>query len=112
MTNLLPAGFETLEPFADYWAVDGTINRDARRGDSTAEQREAFYEATKGLLPQALAQLDQKPLSEFDDREQRLMNLVLSFAHVTLAVEMLGKAEPRHAMFRKVVPIRRSTAGA
>lgn len=112
MSNLLPAGYETLEPFVDYWAVEGTANRDKRRGESTEEQRNSFFEATKGLVPQALAQLDQKSLKAFDEREQRLMNLLLSFAQVTMSVEMLGKAEPRHAEFRKVMKINRSPADA
>jgi hypothetical protein len=110
MSNKLPQGYESLEPFVDFWAVHGTFNRDARRGESTAEQRNAFFEAAKPLVPQALAQLDQKPLKSFDEKEERLMNLLLSFAHVTMAVEMLGDAEPRHARFRKVMPFRRSPA--
>lgn len=110
MSTLLPAGYETLEPFVEFWAVTGSANRDARRGASTPAQREAFYEATKGLVPQALAELDATPLAGHSPAQQRLMNLLLSFAHVTLAVEMLAEAEARHAMFRKVMPITRSPA--
>jgi len=112
MSELLPAGYESLEPFVAYWAVDGTANRDRRRGDSTAEQRQLFFDAAKELVAKALQELDCKPLSQLDEREQRLMNLMLSFAHVTMAVEMLGDAEPRHAGFRKVMPIIRSPADA
>lgn len=110
MSNLLPAGFETLEPFTGSWAVSGTANRDRVRGDSTEEERLAFFDAAKGYVPKALELLDKKPLAEFDAREQRLMDLVLSFAHVTMAVEMLEKTEPRHAEFRKVMRITRSPA--
>lgn len=108
--SALPAGYEALEPFVAFWAVDGTANRDRRRGESSPDQRQAFFEATKGLVPQALAQLDGKPLNELDASEQRLMNLLLSFAHVTLAEEMMGKAEPRHARFRQHMRITRSPA--
>lgn len=112
MSNLLPAGFETLEPFTASWAVAGTANRDRVRGESTEEARQAFFDAAKGVVPKALELLDRKPLSAFDEREQRLMDLVLSFAHVTMAVEMLEKTEARHAQFRKVMRITRSPADA
>lgn len=112
MSHLLPAGYETLEPFVEYWAVDGTAARDRRRGDSTEAQRQAFFETAKGLVPGALAQLDAKPLAALDTSEQRLMNLMLSFAHVAMAVEMLGDAEPRHARFREAMRITRSPADA
>lgn len=112
MSDLLPAGYEELESFAAFWAVEGTANRDRRRTESTPEQRAAFFEAAKGLVPQALERLDKKPLKELDERERRLLNLLLSFAHVTMAVEMLDKAEPRHAEFRKVMRITRSPADA
>lgn len=39
------------------------------------------------------------------------MNLVLAFAHVTMAVEMLKDAEPRHAKFREVMRITASPEG-
>jgi hypothetical protein len=110
MSELLPSGYETLEPFAEAWAIAGTANRDRRRGESTDAERQAFFEAMKGFVPQALELLDGKPLTELDEREQRLMNMLLSFAHVTMAVEMLGRSEPRHAEFRKVMRITRSPA--
>ena len=110
MSDRLPAGFETLEFFVDRWSVSGSANRDRRRGESTEDERVAFFEAMKGLVPAALALLDAKPLGNHDEKEQRLMNLLLSFAHVTMAVEMLGKAEARHAEARKVMRITRSPA--
>ena len=112
MSKRLPEGFESLEYFVDRWAIEGSANRDARRGDSTEDERVAFFEATKGLVPAALELLDRKPLKELDEQENCLMNLLLSFCHVTMAVEMLGKAEPRHAQFRKAMPITRSPADA
>lgn len=112
MSTKLPVGFEALEPFVAGWAIAGTANRDRRRGDSTDAEREAFFNAAKGLVAPALDLLDKKSLGEFDESEQRLMNLMLSFAHVALAVEMLGKAEPRHAKFREVMKIQKSPADA
>ena len=111
MSALLPEGFASLEPFAAKWAVSGTAARAARRGDSTAEEREAFYEAAKDLLAPALAYLDARPLAEFSAQETRLMNMMLSLGHVALAVEGLGDDEPRHASMRQHMHITRSPAG-
>jgi len=112
MSALLPTGFEGLDPFVDFWAVSGSAERDRRRGESTADQRLSFFQAAKGLVPDALALLDARGLGNFDEREDRLMNLMLSFAHVTMAVEMLKDAEPRHARFREVMRITKSPADA
>lgn len=112
MSSALPAGYEALEPFVTGWAITGTANRDRRRGESSDEERVAFFNAAKDLVAPALDMLDQKSLADFDEKEKRLMDLLLNFAHVALAVEMQGKAETRHAGFRKVMRITRSTADA
>ncbi|MDE2403908.1 MAG: hypothetical protein KGM17_04215 [Sphingomonadales bacterium] len=110
MKQQLPAGYEALEYFVDRWAIKGTANRCRRRGEASPEERVAFFEAVKPILPRALEELDAKPLDQLDDREERLLDLLLSFAHVTHAVEMLGDAEPRHARFRLEMPFNRSSA--
>ncbi|HET8711843.1 MAG TPA: hypothetical protein VFM32_10725 [Spongiibacteraceae bacterium] len=112
MSTTLPAGFEALEPYVARWAISGTASRDRRRGESTEEERVAFFNAAKDLIGPALDLLDKKSMQDFDEKERRLMNLSLSFAHVALAVELLGKVESRHAQFRKVMRIQRSSAGA
>ena len=109
--SALPEGFAALEPYVAKWAVSGTVARAARRGDSTAEEREAFYAAGKDLLDQALAYLDTKPLGSFTAADNRLMDMMLSLAHVALAVEGLGDDEPRHATMRQYMHITRSPAG-
>lgn len=107
----LPDGYEVLEPFVDYWAVYGTQARDDKRTESTEAQRKAFYTIAKDHIPRALAELDQTPLADFNDKQNTLMNLLLGFAHVVNAVELLDKGEARHAMFRKDMPFTRSTSG-
>lgn len=106
----LPAGFETLEPFAATWAIEGANNRLQRRLTSSESERVAFFEAAKDLLPAALEHLDRKPLTQFDAREQRLMNLFLTFAHVALAVEIQRDHEPRHAEGARHITITRAPA--
>ncbi|CAN7489580.1 hypothetical protein LJR219_003360 [Phenylobacterium sp. LjRoot219] len=93
----LPSGFETLEPFVVSWAFDRAEARAGARRSSSAADRVAFFEAAKPLLAPALAYLDQKPLDQFDAKETRLMQLCLSFAHIAMAVEVLGDDEAKHA---------------
>ncbi len=107
----LPAGFEALEPFVAGWAISGTANRARRRDESTAEERVAFFDAAKGLAGAASAS-HRKPLSQLDEQEQRLMDLMLSFAHIAQAVEIQGDTEERHAKFRPEMQITRAPADA
>lgn len=109
MTSQLPPGFEALEPFAD-WAVAGANNRLQRRLTSREADRVAFFDAAKDLLPPALTYLDQKPLEQFDAAETRLMNLFLTFAHISLAVETQGDDEPKHAEGARHMTITRAPA--
>ncbi len=110
MATLLPAGFESLEPFAARFALAGTAARAQLRSDTSAEEREAFYAAAKDLISPALQMLDAKPLGDLDEAEQRLMNLCLAFAHIALAIEIQGPDEARHATLRSHMKIVRSTA--
>ncbi len=106
----LPEGFATLEPFVHRWAVAGTANRAALRTNSTAAQRQAFFDAAKDLAVPGLDLLDQKSFDQFDASEQRLMNLLLAFTHVAHAIEVQGDDEPRHAACREHMRITRSPA--
>ena len=108
----LPAGFEALEPFVDAWAVKGSATRARLRLDSGEAERVAFFEAAKDLLAPALARLDEKPLAGLDARERRLMDLMLAFAHIALAVEVQGEDEVRHARDARRLTITRAPADA
>ncbi|MBY0423012.1 MAG: hypothetical protein K2Q06_11965 [Parvularculaceae bacterium] len=109
-TSLLPPGFEPLEPFAATWAIDGAPERAARRSASTEAERRAFYAAALPLMAQALDALDRTPLAAHDAAERRLMLLMLSFAHVALAVEMQGPDEAKHTPHRDKMRITRAPA--
>lgn len=106
----LPAGFEALEQFVDFWAADSAAARSHRRDTSDEADRQAFYDAAVELAPKALAYLDALPLRELDESQQRLMKLVLSFGHVSMAVELQRDEEPEHAAWRPFMRITRSTA--
>ncbi len=109
---LLPPGFSALEPFVARWSVTGSARRAALRGETGPAEREAFYEAAAGYLAPALDHLDGKGLSGMDPADERLMNLMLSLAHVALAVEQQQGAEARHAQDREHMRITRTSAGA
>ncbi len=104
----LPDGFEVLEPFVELWSIEGAAQRAQRRLESTESDREAFFNAACELAGPALELLDQKPLDQLDDREQRLMNLMLSLAHVSLAVEIQRDQEDFHAEWAQRVQIIRA----
>lgn len=106
----LPEGFAALEPFVADWAIKGAHNRLQRRLDSDENERVRFFAAGKDLVPKALALLDGKPFDQFDAREQRLMDLVLSLAHVSLAVEIQRDDEPRHAEAARFMTIVKATS--
>ena len=106
----LPNGFESLLPFVEFWGVDTAAERAHCRDTSTESQRVDFYNAMLDLVPTALAHLDAKTFAQFDEREQRLMKLLLSFAHVSLAVELQRDQEPAHATNRSYMPITRAPA--
>lgn len=108
----LPGNFSSLEPYAADWALGGSAVRAARRGNSTPEEREAFYAAAVGELPRALDYLDARGIAGFDDADERLMNLMLSLGHVALAVEQQREAETRHAQDRAYMHITHTPAGA
>ena len=106
----LPAGFETLTPFVQIWAVNTAADRAHCRDISDEASRVAFYHAASDLVPKALAYLDAKPIGQFDESEQRLMKLLLSFAHVSMAVELQREEEPKHAKNRLYLRITRAPA--
>lgn len=106
----LPAGFAALSPFVDYWAANTAAGRADRRQRSDEENRQAFYAAANPLLPAALDYLDSKALGALNDSEQRLMQLLLSYAHVAMAVELHREEEPKHARDRHHLRITRAPA--
>lgn len=106
----LPRGFEALNSYVADWAIEGADNRHRRRIHSSKAEREAFFEAVKEVLPAALEHLDSKPLAAHDTAEKRLLNLLLTFAHVALAVEVQGDDEAKHAIGAGRITITRAMA--
>lgn len=106
----LPAGFEALEPFVSRWAIEGAHNRLLARLASEEAERVAFFNAAREALGPALDYLDTKPLAGFSHQDERLMLLLLSMAHISLAVEIQGDDEPKHAESARHMRITRAPA--
>ena len=110
MEPQLPAGFEPLQCFVRQWAAPTLAGRDTARLNSTADERKAFYDAAGALAPAALDHLDSRTLEAFTPGERALMSLMLSLAHVALAVELQGADEHLHARGARMMPITRGHA--
>jgi hypothetical protein len=109
-SSRLPEGFAPLEPFVDDWAVAGSAARAARRDDTSAAERQVFYQAAREFLEPALTLLDAKPLAKLDAKERRLLDLMLTLAHVSIAVEVQRDFEPKHTVMRRYMRITRTPA--
>ena len=107
--STLPGAFVALEPFVDDWAVTGCDARIRRRIASEPASRLEFYEAACPLLPAALEHLDAKGFNGLDESDVRLLDLLLTLAHVALAVEQQGDVEPVHARAHARFRIERSS---
>lgn len=107
---LLPESYSVLEPFAAGWALPTTAERTMRRSRSTPEERQAFYDAVSPLAAQILDELDQTPLAELSAEQKRLLDLVLAFGHVALAIEIQGPDEVQHSRWRDRMVVSRSPA--
>lgn len=106
----LPEGFAALEAFVDDWAIATSAARAARRDDSSAAEQEAFYNAAREFLDPALTLLDSKPLEKLDAKERRLLDLMMTLAHVSIAVEVQRDFEPKHTEMRRHMRITRTPA--
>lgn len=97
---LLPEAYAQLEPYASQWALPTTAERAAARSTSSPEERQAFYNAVSPHAATILDELDTRPLDALTDQETRLLDMVMAFGHVALAVEIQGPDEARHRVWR------------
>jgi len=93
MSESLPEGYADLEPFVARWSVSGAVERAALHESCDSADRLAFYKAVRSRVKGALTALEGKPLGELDERERRLLNLMLSFARVASEVESRNSFE-------------------
>ena len=97
--QLLPEGFEALEPFHAYWGVPGTEERRQRRESASMADIVAFYDVMIDLAPAAMKHLEPFPLDAMPPETARLMELVLALAHVSMATELHGQVRAPHTPY-------------
>jgi hypothetical protein len=105
MSVRLPDGFADLEPFVAAWAIAGTAARAARRSRADPKAAQAFFAAAAPRAAAALDWLDRRGFAGFDPRDTALMELMLTLAHVSLAVEVQGPDEVQHTAVRDFMRI-------
>ncbi|NQV94474.1 MAG: hypothetical protein HQ482_04985 [Sphingomonadales bacterium] len=91
-TKILPHGFEDLSPFAARWALGTTAERARERHNSSMDEIRAFYDAVFPKSSTALEYLNKVPYDgAMNVADRNLMNLYLSLAEITTAVEWYGQ---------------------
>lgn len=86
MTDMLPAEFADLEPFAE-WALPSESERYAKRLASTMVELRRFYDAAFPRLADAAKYLDTLPLHDLPDDATRLLHLCYSLINVSFPIE-------------------------
>src|SRR3546814_18531497 len=87
--NMLPEGFEALEPFQAYWGVPDTQTRRERREASTMAEITAFHEVILPLPHAAMKHLDGFALDAMPPAEARHFELVLELDSVQMPTDFL-----------------------
>ena len=95
MSARLPAGFETLEPFAECWDLDTQAERWAHHLQCSYAELEQFYDAILPQMEVLVAHLNGFPLHEMPELEHRLKNLGLSFMEVAPSIELFGEVDQK-----------------
>lgn len=102
----LPAAFRDLEPFAAAWALPKESQRHAQRLASSMDELRAFYDAVVPRLEAILTYLNDFALDHLSREAENLLNLTLSLAEITPAVELFGQSEVPDAFdSRRFVPV-------
>jgi hypothetical protein len=90
---MLPDGFSDLEAFAPTWCLATEAERFARRGASTMDDLQPFYEAAMARLDDARSYLDTKDIDDLDERDTNLMYLLFSLIQISFSVELWRQAK-------------------
>lgn len=98
--STLPDGFSALEPYVAIWTAPDLASRAGLRDNSTEAERRTFHAVMGPPVVPALERLAGRALDTLDAGEQCLLDLVLAYPHVAMAVEVQGDAEARHAALR------------
>ena len=87
-TQVLPAGFDDLEPFVADWAKPTRAERYETRLSKTIDELVEFYDAIAPRAEAAIEYLDALALDDLPDDATRLMQLLYSMILVSYAVNI------------------------
>lgn len=88
MAQLLPEGFESLETWANEWAMSTQNTRWDKRLASTREELIAFYQAVQPHLEEILEHADKFEIGKLPEQSARLYALALMVAEIAPNVEL------------------------
>jgi hypothetical protein len=91
MSNVFPAEFADLEPFAE-WAIPTERARFAKRLSSKMEDLQAFYDAAFPRLADAVSYLEKHEVDALPEEGQRLLWLCCALCTASFPVEVWRQA--------------------
>jgi hypothetical protein len=89
----LPKQFRDLERFVSEWSLPSEGERNHKRRSSSMELLVEFYDAVLPRFGEILSHLNGVPADGMPADERRLVELSLSFAEVSNAVERFGQPD-------------------
>ncbi|MGV7121308.1 hypothetical protein [Sphingopyxis sp. 550A] len=101
----LPAGFEELETFVDYWDVPTSNARWNRRAGADYEEILRFYTAMTARMEEATVHVEQYPLNDMPEDAACLFRLLLALMQASMAVELHKAARVPHSPFPHALEI-------
>lgn len=105
--QILPAGFQELQPFVQYWVRDSNEERRAARSTAQMSDIRSFYDAVTARAEEAIGYLEQFALGQMPPDAERLFKLLLAMNHAAIAVEMHGQPRARDTGWPSAVHITR-----
>lgn len=102
-TSLLPASFGDLEKYVDDWCLKGQRARYAKMLSVDVVILRHFYQTMLPRIDAIVEHLNQFPLNDLPEAEQRLMDLALTFAETAHPIDFKWKA----TQFDDVFPFER-----
>ena len=87
MSISLPDGFTSLQDLVDEWVLPTERARMEKRFGSSMDELKAFYDRMVPQLPGILSHLSKIKPNEMSPNDKLLLDLTLSLADVSIAVE-------------------------
>lgn len=90
---VLPEAFAALQPFVSLWALATETERNIQRHAQSMNAIRLFAQTMMAHMDALIAFVNRKPMAEFDEVDDTLLQLMLSLAEVAPAVEFYGQQE-------------------